>query len=253
MTYDEDYQIDEEEEEIGGEEPTYPSVFGLTLSPMVGGILIAVAGLAGAAYLYTSLLSPLWESNQKLQAEVKDTTDKIANKQNLEQRKAEAQRQLIIANQQRQGVLSLFSDEKSLDTLLLDLNSFIVDRQGDLEKYEPDQQQGGTILADGSYGAGVNGKLKSKNIAIALESNFDQLQSFLSSIEQMQTLLVVKDFSAQLGGENSQKFVIGNSNKGFIDGQPKLKTSFKLQVLMPVAAIPTSNPAPTPAATPVPK
>ncbi|PSB00661.1 pilus assembly protein PilO [Merismopedia glauca] len=249
MTYGDDFPI-EESEEIEVEEATYPSVFGLTLSPTVGGILIGVLGIAGAGYLLTNFLMTSWDKNQQLQTKIQQTETIIQDKQNYQQKLNEAQKQLIIVNQQKQGVLSLFSDEKSLDTLLLDLNSFIADRSGNLEKYEPDLQQDGTVVTDSSYGAGVNGKLKSKSIAIAIESNFDQLQSFLSSIEQMQALLVVKEFSTELGGEEPQKFVVGSNNRGFVDGQPKLKTSFKLQVLMPLE--PAQIAASTPATPPVP-
>jgi type IV pilus assembly protein PilO len=232
MTYGDEFPMDESDE-IELEEPTYPSVFGLTLSPAVGGILIGLLGIAGAGYLLTNFLMTSWDKNQQLQTKIKDTQNIIDNKQNYQQKLNEAQRQLIIVNQQKQGVLSLFSGEQSLDTLLLDLNSFIADREGVLEKYEPDLQQEGTLVTDGSYGAGANGKLKSKNIAISMDSNFDDLQSFLRNIEQMQALLVVKEFSTELGGKESQKFVVGTRS---VKGEPKLKTSLKLQVLMPVEA-----------------
>lgn len=251
MNYD-DYPSDEIESEVEElEEPIYPTVFGLTLSPTVGGILIGIVGIAATAYLLTNFLSPSWDKNQQLQTKIKQTEAQIQDKQNYQVRLNEAQRQLIIANQQKQGVLSLFSDAKSLDTLLLDLNSFIATRDGALESYEPDQQGDGTLVADGSYGSQVNGKLKSKNIAIALETNFDELQSFLSSVEQMQALLVVREFSTEIGGDKSQKFVVGPNDRGFIEGQPTLKTTFKLQALMPVepTQIATSTPA-TPAPPP---
>jgi len=234
MTYTEEFIPTESDEELN-ETSDYPTAFGITFTPVISGALIGVLGLLGAAYLVVNQVLPTWEKYQEVQTKVEDTQAQIQQKQGSQQKFNAAQAKLEAAKQQRKQVLALFSTEKTLDTLLLDLNRFIASRQGQLQSFVPDQQAA-TVVTDNSFGPGVNGKLKSKSATIQLEGSFDQIQSIMRSIERLQPLLIFRDFQTQVGTTNPQKFVIDRQGKAVSIGQPTLTTTFKLQALVPLTA-----------------
>jgi len=232
------------------ETSNYPKAFGITFTPKVGGIIFAVLGLLGAAYLFVNVIQPTWDENQKLKDEKDKVTQDIQKlketQKKIEQKKAE----LEAAKLQNKQVLSLFANEKTLDTLLLNLNSSIKDRKGTLQTFSPGENPPATdgVINDSSLGAQVNGKLKRKTINVELVGSFDQIQSIMRSFERLQTLLVVKDFKLETNDEPvtvvldpSGKAVPGvqKKNKSGQQGllpnaKPDLKATFKLEVLMPV-------------------
>jgi len=232
MTYTEEFIPAEEGLEIE-EAPNYPSAFGITFTPPVSGALFAVLGLLGAAYLVSSLVMPSFQTYQEAQAKVEESKLQIQQKQASQQKIDEAQAQLKVVQQQQTQVLSLFANERTLDTLLLDINRIITSRQGSLQSFVPAQGVP-AIVTDGSLGPAVNGKLKRQSVAIQLQGNYDQIQSILRSVERLQTLLLVNEFKADLTGENSQKFVVNRQGNAVLVGQPTLNTTFNLEVLLPL-------------------
>jgi len=62
MTYADQDFIPEGQEE----NPNYPTAFGITFTPQVGGILFGVLGLLGSLYLFLNVVQPAWENYQKL-------------------------------------------------------------------------------------------------------------------------------------------------------------------------------------------
>ncbi len=230
------------------ESPNYPTAFGITFTPRVGGIVFAVLGLLGATYLFLNVVQPEWERYQTLQGEVENIKGEIQNLEAIQKTIDEKKAQLQEAKQQQKQVLSLFATEKTLDTLLLDLNSFVKARNGRLTVYNPgtDPQQAQTVIInDGSLGPQVNGKLKRKTTNIELEGSFDQIQSILRSFERLQTLLLVKDFQVELSDElvvlvdpESGKSVLGVRKQGdqkvLPGAKPNLKARFKLDAILPI-------------------
>jgi ERCC4-type nuclease len=105
-------------------------------------------------------------------------------------------------------------------------------------------------VADGSLGAGVNGKVKAYNINMSVTSTFPQLLSLLRSIDQMQTMIIIQDVRTQIGGENPQKFVVDSQGKVIVVGQPNLTTNLKLKAIMPLSSEEITSAAPPPAAPP---
>lgn len=248
MTYTEEYIPVEEGAEIE-EAPNYPTAFGITFTPPVTGALFAVLGLLGAAYLVSSLVMPSFQTYQEAQAKVEETKLQIQQKQASQQKIDEAQAKLKVVKQQQTQVLSLFANERTLDTLLLDLNRIISSRQGSLQSFIPAPEVP-TVVTDGSLGPAVNGKLKRQSVAVQLQGSYDQIQSIMRSIERLQTLLLVRDFKADLTGENPQKFVVNRQGNAVLVGQPTLNTAFNLEVLLPLtpeeaaAAAATAQPPP---------
>src|SRR6476469_8807259 len=195
MTYADEFSPLEE----GGEDSAspYPTLFGITFTPMIGGVLFAVLGLGGAIYLLLNYALPAVESYSQLQTKVTEKRSQVQQEKEIKKKYEEAKKQ-------KKDVLALFSNEKTLDTLLLDVNRFVDGTQGQLIRFQPNNQQAGNtanndvknVITDGSLGAEVNGKLKRKSFDVELEGTFDQIQSTMRSIERLPLLLSVKDFKA---------------------------------------------------------
>mgnify|MGYP005839042385 CR=1 FL=1 len=253
MTYADQDFIPVEQEET----PNYPTAFGITFTPRVSGVVFAVLGLLGATYLLVNAVQPAWLRYQELDASVKAKQDQIANQQNIQRQIKQKEQELAQARQENRQVLSLFANEKSLNTLLLDLNSFVKDRKGTLLRYEPTGAESETVVNDGSLGPAVDGKLKRTSRTVELEGSFDQVQSILRSFERLQSLLLIKDLKAEISEPQPLKLEGGRAVLG---ERPTIKTTFKLEALSPVTseqpqenAKPAPAPAQTPAATPSPQ
>ncbi|MBD2540147.1 hypothetical protein [Coleofasciculus sp. FACHB-SPT36] len=241
MTVSQDFIPSDE----GQDEAAYPSAFGITFTPTVSGALLAVLGLAGAAYLVANLLLPAWTSYQQLQTDVENTEQQIQQQAQLQQKIDAAKVNLGKAKQQRAAVLSMFGSSRTLDTLMLDINRFVKARQGKLTKYEPRRNDAADasssdIITDGSLGPEVNGKLKRKVYNVSFEGDYGQTQSILRSLERLQQLLVVKDLKSDLkDAATSQKITVNRQGQIVPSGKPKertlINTSFRLEVLLPLS------------------
>jgi type IV pilus assembly protein PilO len=231
--------------------PAYPSVFGITFSPLVSGACLAVLGLGISGYLYISNIQPQLAKNQELETKLAQTQDQIQQRKDNDKKIAAAEQNLERANAQKQVVVGLFASDKKLDTLLLDLNKLVDIRQGQLQKFTPDApvagggSSGAAVVSDSSLGAALNNKIKRKGVSIEVQGNFEQIQSILRTIERLDQLLLVKDFRADVD-KSAQKIVIDAQGKLIPQPEPIIKTSFKIQALIPL------NPTEQAAATPPP-
>ena len=246
MTYADDEFMAVEGQDDG---PNYPTAFGITFTPRVGGILVGVAGLLGAIYLAVNAVTPAWERYRGLENDVKTRQAQIKDQQKIQQEIAQAQKRLEEAKLKNQQVLSLFPNQKTLDTLLLDLNNPIKSTNGQLTSYEPVIATQATSSSSETTTASVpgNGKLQQKTYNISLEGNFDQVQSIMRRFELLQSLLVVKDFKSELNdqqvflindsGQATPAFVKKDTRAGTVQARPTLKTTFKLDALVPTSEI----------------
>lgn len=123
MTFTDDFVPVEDAEELEG--PSYPSAFGIELTPKVQGIALALLGIGGAVFLFTRLVSPVQRqlSDIQLRIDEKETTleNQAASLRQIEAVQAELDEVLT----QREGIYSLLGDPTSFDTLLLDTNQQI--------------------------------------------------------------------------------------------------------------------------------
>lgn len=263
-------------EQAFDEVPEYPVVFGLRFTPAVIGILLALLGLGGAIALLVYLVSPEWETYQQLKTKVEQTEGELQQQANIKQQIDTAKKNLDDAKRQRDDVLTLFANEASLDTLLLDLNRQVDARNADLakrreqrlaqcpavvqqnlsefeEKVGPiatqarmktftPQADKSTVITDSSYGAQVNGKLKRQVANVELVGNYEQTSAILQSIERLQPLLVLRNLSST-ADEKSKGFI---PYSGFPNCVPdtQITTKFQLEALLPLTDADRANPQP---------
>ena len=261
MTYaDQDFIPVEEQEEA----PSYPTAFGITFTPTVSGVAVAILGLGVAAYLATQLVQPIWQQYQELKAQREDKRGQLEDlakiKKQIEQKRVELDK----AKQQNKRVLGLFANEESLDTLLGDLDRLIPKtnqkQRWQLTQFKPQQagqadQNADGVINDGSLGSLVNGKLERRTFEIEMRGNFDQVLSTLRRLERLQSLLIVKDYKSEIIDDqglvlrnpatnqwdpatfqkDDPKQTIPGYQEGVIPyGKPTIRTTFKLQALFPL-------------------
>lgn len=219
--------------------PNYPSAFGITFTPTISGILIAVAGIAGAAYIISTLVMPALQRHQELTDTQNQKQALVQQKTASLQQKDKVEAELVRAKQQNSEVLALFANEQTLDTLLLDLNRLVQSVNGqtrtsaELKKFVPANQTAEPI-SDSSLGSAVNGKLKQRTVEITFEGTFEQTQSILRNIERLQPLLIVKGYKSTAAAPSTDPKDKSDKSKS-VGGPPTISTTFKLEALIPVS------------------
>ncbi len=232
MTFSDDFITVGEGQELSGSAANSPTLFGIKLTPQLSGILIAGCLIGLAAYLANSYVMPVWQKYGELTAERDLKQSQIAQKQANIKQGEKLKTDLVQAKQQQTEILSLFANEKTLDTLLLDINRLVESSNASsggvipkLQKFEP-ANQGAEIITDSSYGSEVNGKLKRRIITIAFAGNYEQTQSILRNMERLQPLLIVNDYTSTLLQEPV------DPTTGRLP-PASINTAFKLQALIP--------------------
>lgn len=174
--------------------PQYPSAFGITFTPFVGGVLLALLGLGGGIYVLVSQVLPAWQQFQSLEIEVQGKKQQVEQQQASKAAVAEAQRNLEKALQRQEKVTEFFSQTRNLDTLLLTLNQIAQEREVKINQFTPGET---AVVEDDSFGAGVVGKLERTDFRVELEGKFRATQSVLRSIERLEPLLLIRDLEAE--------------------------------------------------------
>lgn len=222
--------------ELEEESSAYPEVFGITFTPTISGILIGVLGVAGAAYMLMNMVMPAWDTFTQKQGTKQQLETEIQGKEARLQSIDELNAKLAQSKRQQSQVWAVFANEKTLDTLLIDLNRLVEAGNAQLssnavkaklQKFAPDSQ-GVQPVTDGSLGAEVNGKLKRSSTDIAIKGTYEQTQSILRNIERLQPLLIVKDYQSTLVNETFEE------GKPARVGPTPITTSFKLEALVPM-------------------
>ncbi|MGJ5630295.1 pilus assembly protein PilO [Nostoc sp. CALU 1950] len=240
MTLSDDLNFAEHGGEFDSETPAHPVVFGIAFTPKIIGILVGVIGLAGAGYILLNLLMPAWESYQQQQAKSTELQAQIEQKKANIKQIEKVKDELAQAKQQKVQVLGLFANEKTLDTLLLDLNRLIESGntptsinavRAKLKKFVPVSQKPEPVI-DGTLGLQVDGKLQRSIINAEITGTYEQTQSIMRNIERLQPLLIVKDYVATLAPVESRSPLDKTPVRV---GPAEINTSFQLQVLMPLS------------------
>lgn len=206
--------------------PSYPTVFGITLTPKAMGILALLLGLGGGGYLYLNFVTPLLEQQHQASEEVKNLQLSREQQLQLMRELAQLQGQVAQSRALQTQVLQLFANQDSLSTMLIDLNRLVRSAPGlRLVQYKPEQP---AIVSDGSLGAAANGRLRKTSIAVEVEGPFGAVWQFLRNIERLQPLLLVSDLKMQPKEEVKFSLVKGRLAA---PANPVLTTSLTLSAI----------------------
>ena len=229
MTFADDFATDEQ---LIDED--YPSAFGITFTPPIMGVAIAVAGITLAIYGYMKYVKPA-QAEYQTNVTQKETLQAQLNSiksGDLQLKLAQLQADLAEKKVLKSRVLSMFTSEDDLETLLIDLNSFIATNEGSLIQYQPDSNI--STVNDASLGPGVQGKLKRKGISMTFEGTFNETKQILQDLERLQPLLMVKSIGSTVT-EKPTAIITGNRSSIVPQKQAELKTQIKLDAILPLS------------------
>ena len=229
MTFADDFASDDQLME-----EDYPSAFGITFTPTVIGVVLAVAGITLAIYGFMKYVKPAQETYQQTitQKETLQAQLNSIKSGDLQLKLAQLQSDLAEKKVLKSRVLSMFTSEDDLETLLIDLNSFIATNQGNLTQYQPDSNI--STVSDASLGSGVQGKLKRKGISMTFEGTFTETKQILQDLERLQPLLMVQSISSNVT-EKPTALLTGNRSEIVPQKQAELKTQIKLDAILPMS------------------
>lgn len=248
MTFSDEYVTRGGDTKTKAEEENYPTAFGITFTPQVSGVALALLGVLGAVYVLATFVMPAYQNYQQLKADEQAKTDQVNQQKSgvIDKRFQEADNKLKQAQRLKTDVLNLFSNEDTLDTLLLDINNFVTAKKAKLINYKP---QGGdaVVINDSSLGAQVNNKLKRKTVELEMEGTYEQTQAVMRDIERLQPLLMVKNLNV----ENSESpFVVftnlSNNQTQLISLPSIVKTKFTFDAILPLTSDDVAKLAPPP-------
>ncbi len=230
MTLAEDF-LGDDAQSLG---ENYPEVFGITFTPVISGIALAAVGIAGAIYIFMNMVAPANEKYTQVKTQVTEKQGQLdrIKSGDLEEQLASLSQQLAQKKALKSKVIALFTNANDLETLLIDIHSFVAARGAKMINYRPNNQI--TVIQDGSLGNEVNGKLKRKSISLEIEGSFSQTQAILNDLERLQPLLMVKDYSSQVS--KKAPVVVSVSQKSVIPTQAtKLKTRLNIDAILPLS------------------
>jgi type IV pilus assembly protein PilO len=202
--------------------PSYPTAFGITLTPQILGVVAALAGIGLAGYIGAKMVMPQIEQSQETKASIDLKQRDFDKKTATIARRDELVAQLTQEKAKQGEVLGLFSDQKSLDTLLLDLNRVITTSNANLSNFTPNYETSG-IVSDGSLGPELNYKLKRQVTDVSFAGTFAQSLSIMQAIDRLQTVLVIQDLKMNVVKSESL-------------GEPDVTSTFKLFAYVPLSA-----------------
>lgn len=240
MTFTEEYNPTNTA--LNYDEPNYPKAFGLTLTPNVAAIALGLAGLVGGLYLWTSLIAPVQEANRLLEEDIVAKEQEVATLDARSKQIGKVQAELKAAEAKKGRVMRLFAQEKSLDTLMLDVSRLApkprpksekdkdLPPQLTLKEFSP--SSGIETLQDGSLGELVNGKLNRQTYTVQLEGGYADTQKFIGELERFQPLLQVTELASTAEAPVTKVTAGPRGLSIRADQNPKLTTGFKLNVLM---------------------
>ncbi|HHP7232120.1 MAG TPA: type II and III secretion system protein [Xenococcaceae cyanobacterium] len=229
MTFTGDFL--EEEQGLGED---YPSAFGITFTPVVSGIALAVVGVVGAGYIFMNMVAPAQEGYNSVEQQKQEKLTQLnqVKGNDYPQKIADLQIELEAEKALKSKVLAMFTNQDDLETLLIDFSNFIAANQGTLVQYSPESNI--TTINDGSLGENVNGKLKKKGLSVEFKASFSQTKAILQNLERLQPLLMIKSYDSKVT-ENPTAVLADSSSPVLPQKEAILTTNLKIDAILPLS------------------
>ena len=229
MTFTGDFL--EEEQGLGED---YPSAFGITFTPVVSGIALAVVGVVGAGYIFMNMVAPAQEGYNSVEQQKQEKLTQLnqVKGNDYPQKIADLQIELEAEKALKSKVLAMFTNQDDLETLLIDFSNFIAANQGTLVQYSPESNI--TTINDGSLGENVNGKLKKKGLSVEFKASFSQTKAILQNLERLQPLLMIKSYDSKVT-ENPTAVLPDSSSPVLPQKEAILTTNLKIDAILPLS------------------
>ncbi len=261
MTFAEEFNP-EEGQDFAAEGGDYPTAFGITFTPRITGMVLALLGVFGAIYIVINFVKPAYDAYQTLKADEAAKQEQVDRQKSGELDRVLLDKELQLKQSEalKSQVLALFSTPNDLQTLLLDINGFVKSRNLKLLSFKP--QGDLTVVTDSSLGEAVNNRLKRQQYTLEVEGNYQQTQALLRDLERLQPLLLVRGLKAE---KDEQAFAIRlvevKTNKNELvatgeavaQGKELIKTAFTLEAIIPLTSEEIAALAPPPAEQPPPE
>lgn len=244
---------------FGSEQPEHPQAFGITFTPQVIGISIAVVGMGIAGYLWLNFVQAAWQNYNTLKQQRSDLEGQTlpSRQEELQAQLEEVEAELAAAIERQNQVLALMSSQATSQTILIDLERLVEDNFGGENEIVFSQEPLGLmsfspvnldpeVVNDGSLGGAVNGRVKRLSFDLQIRGTFDEIQGLIRDIEQLQPLLIVRDFETSLD-DRATSATVRNGRLEAV-ASPRLSTRFTLDAILPNEAASTSANPPTDAA-----
>lgn len=217
------------EEDLGED---YPSAFGITFTPIVSGIALAIIGIVGAGYIFMNMVAPAKEgyNSAEQQKQEKLTQLNQIKGNNYPEKIAEAKAKLEAEEAIKSRVIAMFTNQDDLETLLIDFSNFIGKNQGTLVRYNPDKEI--TVINDNTLGNNVQGKVKTQEFSIQFKGNFNQTQAILRDLERLQPLLIINNYESKVTEKPTATF---RNNQIFPKQEAVLTTDLKINAILPLS------------------
>lgn len=264
MTFTEEENINAELEEV---KSPFPTVLGVTFTPIIMGAIVGVLGLGAAAFWGITKTLPAMGEHQNLltQESGKERELEAAKNNSAAAEIARLEAEIEQVKQLKAEIFKLLGSMEDLDTILLDLNRAFASNRVDLISYQPAAEEPvdvglGEIIPipqDQAQADALKAKLENLNInlkkqefTLTFESiTFQQSQNLLATLERLQPLIVVDNFKSNVD-EKAVLYYDANRNQLVPKGETTLKVNFGLSVLInpgeqpaPVEAVEGEAPA----------
>lgn len=216
------------------------TLFGVTFTSKILGIVIGVGGLALAAFLASSNVVPIWEQVQKDQASIETKRSGLAALEQKVASKGNVGAKIEEANKQNQFVLSLLPNVSNIDTLMRDIQEqipktitialppdFSYELAGTMRIFQPKEVVKTPQYSTYSFSIGFDGK-------------FEDVLNTIQKIERLKPLLVIKDLKLTKKSLPIDKFkfsrpIAPGKEKDILDSLPPLiGADFTLEAFVPL-------------------
>jgi type IV pilus assembly protein PilO len=229
MAYSEEFQTDLAGD--GAEPKGFFDAFGVEFTSTILGVMLAIAGIAGAGAIWWFLVKPVTTETETLQAELQQKEAELQQKQaaGSANQIAELEAQLVQEERIASEVINAYGKDKQIQTFLLDLNRILTASDIQLVSYEPTSPQP-EFITDDVYGEAAINKLKRQTFNVSFENmTYAQVDSMLENLDLLQPLVVLREFSTDIAEPPSYLY----TERELIPQTPtKLGISFVIDALI---------------------